>query len=165
MSSAASPSRRQTSHISFQKLILVALKMLWQHFTISAAAGLSKVRTSPPKLWVRLQSRSSVERLRAPDHGHPGEQEVLKGRCRPEELRVGGQGEPLVDALARVLLEQRLDDLLAGPRGHGRADHHGVERAGPGQGPADRPGAVHERRQVVAVPWLGVGRVRKTNDG
>ena len=39
---------------------------MWQHFTISAAAGLSKVRTSPPKLWVRLQSRSTVERLRAP---------------------------------------------------------------------------------------------------
>jgi hypothetical protein len=40
--------------------------MLWQHFTISAAAGLSKVRTSPPKLWVRPHSRSTVERLRAP---------------------------------------------------------------------------------------------------
>jgi hypothetical protein len=65
MSSAARPSRWQTSHISFQKLILVALKMLWQHFTISAAAGLSKVRTSPPKLWVRLQSRSTVDRLLA----------------------------------------------------------------------------------------------------
>jgi hypothetical protein len=64
----------------------------------------------------------------------------------------------LVDPLARVLLEQWLDDLLAGARGHGRAHDHGVEGAGGGERPADRPGAVDERRQVVAVPLVGRGQ-------
>jgi hypothetical protein len=58
--SRSRPISRATSHISFQKLIFAALKMLWEHFTNSASAGLLKVRMSPPNGESSRRRRSTV---------------------------------------------------------------------------------------------------------
>ena len=157
---ASRPSSWPTCHISFQKLIFVALNRLWAHLTSSAAFGSPKLRSSPPKGAV-IGSRSTVRAAARADHGHPRVQEVLDARVAARRNSgLEASPKPSLTRPARGLLEQRAGRSR---RRYRAAPWSARPRCGGrrlAQRLAHRSGAGLVGGEVLAVAVVGVGRVR-----
>ena len=124
--SRSRPISRATSHISFQKLIFAALKMLCAHLTNSASAGFVNVRMSPPNGESSARRRSTVCGSRLAMTVIQGFAEVLGGRDGAQELGVRREREALAGDHPGVLLEDGLDQALGGAGRNGGAHDHSV---------------------------------------
>ena len=149
--SRSRPISRATSHISFQKLIFAALKMLCEHLTNSASAGLVKVRMSPPKGDSSARRRSTVCGSRLAMTVIHGFRKSSAAETARRNSGFDASAKPSPGDHAGVLLQDGLHEALGGAGRDGGAHDDGVPRRRGLQRLADRGAAGGEGAQVVLV--------------